>query len=319
MVVLHVGFPKTGTTFLQTGFFARCEGIRYLGKPYVNGVLGHLVRDICFQDSSTFSLERWRSTWRDRDHWVPGEGPWVISEEGLTFHEVRDSLTCARRCAEVFGEARILFTVRNQIDTLVSYFRNHALLNTTCYACKGRVRAPLSDWLDYQWRAMEWRHKTYVSSLRYEAVISQWVEVFGRDRIEVRSFEDMKADTVAFFGELSDTLGVGPVMAPMEGGPRRNRGRSRRRLLFERLRNRFWEDPSQRLPNDSPVSGRPDKGSARRFGVADSFFRFLERGRPLKIDMSDSWKTRLTEFFRDGNERLAIEYGLDLRAHGYPL
>ena len=67
------------------------------------------------------------------------------------------------------------------------------------------------------------------------------------------------------------------------------------------------------------MSVRPGEGSARRFGVTDSFFRFLERGLPLEIDMSDLWRARLTEFFRDGNEHLAMEYGLDLRAHGYPL
>lgn len=319
MVVLHVGFAKTGSTFLQNGLFARCPGIRYLGKPYPNKSLDDLALSLCFEDSSTFSLERARRTWGERDRWASGEGPFVISEEGMTFYEARDTLTCARRCADVFGEAQILVTVRNQVDSLESYFRNHALLNTTCYACKGRVRSRIADWLEYQWIAMERRHKTYASSLLYDSVISNWIEVFGRDRVEVRLFEEMKSDAAGFFADLCDLLGVATVAPPSVGASQRNRGRSRRRLLYEQVRNRVWGDPEHQLNAirsfaDSSTRETPSGGDE-----IGPFFRFLKRGPQVDVQIPALWTERLTDFYRDENERLAAEYGLDLRVHGYPL
>ena len=33
-IFIHIGFPKTASTFLQKNIFPNIEGINYLGKPF---------------------------------------------------------------------------------------------------------------------------------------------------------------------------------------------------------------------------------------------------------------------------------------------
>lgn len=42
-MIIHLGFPKTGTSYLQKNIFTRLDGVNYLGRwdnSYSNGALG---------------------------------------------------------------------------------------------------------------------------------------------------------------------------------------------------------------------------------------------------------------------------------------
>lgn len=58
-MIIHLGFPKTGTSYLQKNIFTRLDGVNYLGRwdnSYSNGALGlkNFVSFLLFMPEDAF-------------------------------------------------------------------------------------------------------------------------------------------------------------------------------------------------------------------------------------------------------------------------
>ncbi len=92
-VVLHIGWPKTGTTTLQKHVFANVKGHRYLGKtPFVTGANKHTFRLVhalayasaeCFHEEAEALRSDLARVETERYGNVDDRTPAIISEEGV--------------------------------------------------------------------------------------------------------------------------------------------------------------------------------------------------------------------------------------------
>lgn len=101
-IVLHIGWPKTGTTTLQRHVLPRLAGYRYLGKtPFSRGENAHLFHLIHllayasrerFEETRMALLEELESQERTLFGDVDPAIPWILSDEGILSSLLKPSL-----------------------------------------------------------------------------------------------------------------------------------------------------------------------------------------------------------------------------------
>lgn len=195
-LLIHPGFHKTGTTWLQAVVFAE-ESLfqRVLDDAEVD-------RALLAPHDLEFAAEPARVTIRARlsgmDEGIVG----VISHEDLSgnlFTGSRDSLVLADRLKSVCGEAKILLTVRNQPALTRSLYMQYV---------KRGGRQSLANFLQYQpepsyfWFTPE--------LLDYHAIAHAYGERFGHGNVLVLPQEALARDRQSFVAALLGFVGIDP-------------------------------------------------------------------------------------------------------------
>lgn len=303
-VFIHPGFGKTGTTTLQENFFARHPAILSIGRPY-SGQAAEIAETMLLPDGVGFDPTRLRTlverTLAERQR--PGQGCIVWSDEKLTSNAyLRQGI--AGRIKALFPEARILFTIRNQLRALESFYANHGRkLKKVPNPYPGRL-VSLEDWLEF---AFVTRQTSYLGLIDYANSIGIYESVFGRENVHVLLFEDMIQHKEEFADRLSGLLGI--EAAPSRKlfmSKQRNPRDSRRLLRYSAFRERF-------LPGVKFSTILPGGRKLHR-----SLLAYLSSGDRIAAAIPESWEPRLADLYRAGNAKLIEQRGLPLEKYGYP-
>lgn len=300
--LLHVGYHKTGTTWLQTGLFA--ESSRGFARPWRSGpIRAALVRPTAF----AFDPSRAAADFEDglREAAAAGLVP-VISDERLSGSPHAggyDSAEIARRLHHTFPTGRVLIVVREQRRAILSTYRQ--------YVRDGGV-ASLAGWLHPrnpdELPQLAWSH------WEYHHLIRLYRELFGPERVLVLAFETLARDAAGFSERIARFAAAQaevPVGAPPAGSE--NRALGALTTAIKRRANRW-------LVRNSLSPGAPlyVKDHERRF---ESLDRLLPRA--LSSPLERRWRQRVEQAVGDryaaSNRATAEVTGLDLAAFGYPV
>lgn len=322
---LHVGLPRTATTWLQWCLFERHEGIFYLGcseGPTFRGRGRHsdcrdatverLVRPLIHDDILRPDLDGSRRAHAESVAPAIARGlvP-VLSWESLSLDAARSRQARAENLRAVFGEARILMVLRHPVDFLESsYFQ--ILRRENFHGTYRRIapeRRPLRHFTFGEWIEAE-REREVRPHLEYADVVDSYAALFGRDRVHLFLFEDVAADPEGFVRRICAVLGV-----EAELGVRLTAGR--------RLNERFTQPQVERLRR---LAGR--RAVSRWLERAPAVLRMRLLGMnerhpfraapPARAEISPRWREWIESSTRAGNRRLEREWGLPLSARGYP-
>lgn len=299
-MIIHPGFIKTGTTSLQEFLFFAHPQIHAFGHPHGTHVdvrISQALRRIEGFDDDPQELRSALSTALDA---CPAGHVSVLSDETLTA-DPHLTATVARRVHQQFPQARILFTIRRQEDMIRSFYGRHGrvLFNAPAPYRDRHVR--FEAWLDHAYRN---RPAGVLGVADYERSIEIYRTLFGAERIAIVLLEQWKADPQAFADRLSAILGVDAAATGQLLGNRRTHGQETVRYVhYDRLRKRF--PAVSRMATHLPV-GLRSLGSG-----------FLRRGDTQGNTFPSGWPERLDDLYREGNRKLAEQYGLPLREHGY--
>lgn len=189
-VYIHVGFHRTGTTFLQKEILPKYEGRASVITPH--------------NDSSNITdllMNRWPHPGNipktsELDGLVGGEikDKLIISREGISgpsyFH---NDLYSAKRIAHYFPGAKIIVTIRAQSSILLSIYSHN-------YIKKGMM--------DYKSFVM----RMYLGGkVDYYNFIGPYLEIFKEENIIVIPIELLKEDVDSYCKEWSKLLGLPKV------------------------------------------------------------------------------------------------------------
>ncbi len=123
MKAIHIGFPKTATTFLQTTVFPRLTGRGFAYVP--RGASTRLFAPLIDDDDTIFDPDAMADRVREHASDAPNA---LFSYEALTGEHFRSGFVnrtqIARRLRRE-GFERVLITIRNQFDVLESAYRQH--------------------------------------------------------------------------------------------------------------------------------------------------------------------------------------------------
>lgn len=288
VIFLHPGFARTATTTLQYHVLSRHPGLRYLGRPGPTPELDAGLAELCNADSAYFDDARVARLFRSAA--AEDARPVVISNENFSLYKSKDKGLIARRLHAIFPEARVFFTLRRQEDLVASFY-----LTKLRKYLKGSNYLSFDEWFDIKRRSL---HRSIFDDVRFFDIIECWAALFGRDRVRLFLYEDLRADPEGYARAMAGYLGVDAALFHALLSQRRdNAAMSIRYLATMRLAGRL-------LPR------RWVRNLSHRLGRA---------GRPVKVEIGEGPRALIAEVCGEGNRRLQETYGVDLAGHGYTL
>jgi sulfotransferase family protein len=310
---VHVGYPKTATTTFQKHLFPGHPEIDYLGK-FIPGfgfrteALEREINAIISTDDTRYEgtqkLVELMRQHRDGSH----RPALLISTESIVHPWATDRGLVARRLHEALSPCRIIVTIREQLDSIKSYYGRHGRFGQYLFLTKEageQLSLPmtLTEWLRYSLRTSD---KNYVGTLQYYETISYYAKLFGRDNVGVFLYEEFVRDQEAYVRRLCRFLGVTDV----EKGVELVRGKhelptlTRGELLFLRMQSRL------------PAALRMD--GLQRWGRKLSVL-VPRASRAEAVPIDRFWLDQLAALYRESNRKLQQTFDLPLERYGYLL
>ena len=112
--IIHIGFMRSASTFVQASFFPKVKKMNYLGKPHSKEI--HLaMNDLIYLDNESYLESKASIILKN----YTKENPTIISNEAISNAEcgtvrTQDPSVIASRLKEIFGDATILIIIREQ-------------------------------------------------------------------------------------------------------------------------------------------------------------------------------------------------------------
>jgi hypothetical protein len=216
---LHIGMPKTATTMLQRSIFSDHSQINGLGKfaaerssHYPERSTRQLVRHI----SSGFRkpISDWAISELQANVQRAAELGQisVLSKEGLSTRATHNIQRLIDLIQRIFGECRILYTIREPLSFIESlYFQNLKGFQFGSQKPYSKYLGAPPRYFDInQWAQMRLSiNKNFLNFyLSYADTAEMYANAFGKDRVKILIFEQLKSDQKQFIQELSDFLGI---------------------------------------------------------------------------------------------------------------
>lgn len=326
-IYLHVGMPKTGTTFLQARVFPHFKGIGYQDK----GVF-ELLNRIIYSNPILLDLENIREE-ADRLLMKVDEERVLFSHERLFGDMLRnyhDNVYLAGWLKVIFPAAKLLIVIRRQDDLVESIYRQS--LQSSYYQ-------RINSFLNYRKNTFEDSLDEHglpsidVKQIDLHRYVMNYVKQFGRDNVAVLPYELLRRDQHTFVDQLAAAINVEPFYPAHNY--EENRSYSWLSCQTALLLNRFVRvkgDGSrllQLIPNkplsaflrQEPSEERLDKvlrAINRRLTLRHVLQNGLDRIVYVKRSLiSRNKRERIMAFHRESNARLDQEFNLNLKVLGY--
>ena len=232
-VTVHVGYHKTGTSWLQRAYLPIHPEVQVVGDsvdPANDPFLGYLVgsNDWTFDPDHAWALFAEQAE-ADGRHLV-------VSAERLSGHPFSggfDQVRLARRIRSTLPGARVVVVVRDQVAMLESVYRQ---LVESGYP--GSFASLIGG---HGWTTPWFDPVMY----EYDVVLEHYRRIFGEDGVLMLRYEQLDRDPDAFVRALCAFMHVRFVPGPRQ---RVNRTVSAEFLLVTRLLNRFRRTERNRWP-----------------------------------------------------------------------
>jgi hypothetical protein len=306
--LLHVGYHKTGTTWLQEAVFARPETGFHPAWPDRRVLVDEIVlpNELHWDAAAAAAgVEASRVPPAAGGTLVP-----VLSHErlgGNPHSGGHDSLTIARRLQRLFPDAKVLLVAREQRSMIASWYIQHVR--------EGGV-ASLREFLRPIEPGTGRIPRFDPRYFEFDHLARAYRELFGADRVLVLPYEWLRAEPEAFVARIREFAGC-PGPAPRLDLHRRHASMSAAATTLSRWTNRLLV---RNVVNPSPLLGGVLEG--HRNTAAG---RMLDRILPRAImNLGGAGRRRVLDAFAAGryeqsNARLQAFCERDLRSLGYAM
>ncbi len=214
--VIHVGLPKTGTTFIQNEVLEKSDQIFYVGRPYTQE--GRAFNMIQYCDDTLYDEAAVRDEINALKRRAEGRKI-VISDEmlaGSPLFGFRNRSSIARRLHRYFPDARIVVCLRNQVDILASYFRQVTAVGWNGSVLDERYVHGTGNGLSFDaWQEeADWdKSRRFVSHhsmmsmayFKYSTLLDLYDQLF--DDVTVLLYEDFRDKRRCFFEAWASVAG----------------------------------------------------------------------------------------------------------------
>ena len=185
-VLIHVGYIKTGSTWLQKHFFPFVENTACIDRRYV-------FNKIIKPDNENFNTEeilKYFNNFSDKNI--------IISQESLiggVFMQQIKRNEIANRIKILFPEAKIVIFIRNQAELISSAYSMHVKLGET---------RKITDYIFN--KSSSSKNISYdnflFDFLKFDNIISLYQNLFGINNVKVFLYEDLLADNLKFLNDF---------------------------------------------------------------------------------------------------------------------
>ena len=296
-VLFHIGYHKTGTTWLQMRLLRPAHGY---APPHEDIYATHrdVFEHVTRPHKLAFDAAAARAALIDglgREDLVP-----VISSEILSGHPFwggRDSADFAHRLHQIAPQARILITIRAQIPAIASVYMQYVRRAGTLPPARFFDGAQVLGYDGFDPVHFE-----------YHRLVGLYQSLFGADRVKVMTQEALASDPAAYVAELARFAGA-DARLPIPSTSRQSASESEAAVPFLRRINHVIFDGANPAPvlNLGPVARLAYRGTGWAFRMMKA--RGLITARPVTAEAG----RRFTGHYAASNRELVkICDGLDL-------
>ena len=301
-VLVHVGYIKTGTTYLQKRILSQPGSDLALAAGEMTRA--QTVQNILLADDYSFDPNEIQKRMEAISSPVRSLGKIPVwSEESLLGDPPTrryDGFSNARKLHAVFPDALILITIRRQQSIALSMYREYVL---------GEGKLPITSFIGTGDEALSFTPILRPEFLCYDRAIHHYKMLFGPDRVLVLPQEMLAQDPADYVKTLADFTGCKVPSVSSSG--REHVGEKLPALALRRFSNRL-------VAHDSMKPGR--HGLSK---VSDRIVRLVNRLTPKNLDASFKRRyehiveQRYDGFFRTSNQQTEKLTSLDLERYGY--
>ena len=297
--LIHVGYPKTGSTWLQGKLFSD-ESLGFYQVPRLEA-----LEALVFHDAMEFDVGAAGKIFAphlqaaEERRLVP-----VISNEVLVGDQTQGrywGAMVAERLRETFPEARVLLVFREQAEMVASAYGQHIRVGGRSSLDAFLKREPGFDCY------------CRMDFLEYDRMVGRYQELFGAENILALPFEMLRGCISDFASRIFDFIGL-PTPPEIDAHVI-NAGFGALTLEIRRRLNRFLTPWTY---FDGP---RPPLG----YRAGEWASNALERILPHALHQSRERRLKeiataaVGERFAESNRRTSEMIGIDLASYGYPV
>jgi len=297
-VLVHIGYHKTATSWLQERLFSGEAGLGWLRKGG-----GNPTRRLIDADPLTFDPAALRAEIDPLLEEVRARGlqP-VVSIERLSGHPFSggyDVREIADRIAAVFPDGRVLAVVREQRSMIVSTYKQYI---------RAGGGGTIGEFLDPP-RSKSLRVPLFdFRYFEYDRLLAYYRSLLTPERVRWLAFEQFVREPEDFVRAVAEFGGVHVDPARLALGERENRAPSAAGLEAQRRRNR--------LGRRSELNPSPPLPGAVAALVPKALLRPRDRD-AAESRLRETVERAVGDRYRESNRRLAKLTGLDLGELGW--
>ena len=290
-IIIHIGVHKTATTWLQQKLFSSHPEINLINNfmyPWNDDLISYLIK------SSSFSPEYCRDIFEERIKNNTNKTIVISTEEfiGHPFSGGYNKKLIANRLSQVFPDAKIILTIRNQADITYSLYQQMVKMGYL-----GSISQMLNE--DF-WSRPGFRNEFF----DYYSIYKLYTGLFKAQNIGVFSQEQLKSNSEFFIKNVCDFIGVDSTKFKLDVKPVA-KSLSEKKIKAIRFMNHFRNTEY----NPYPVFQMKNKVGVKVMVKLISLLPFL--GEQKKI-YEELHKRKIYEFFRKSNESLFNKVPLDI-------
>lgn len=297
---IHIGYHKTGSTFLQKKIFPALP---------INQVLIPNVKYLA--ETVTYNPQHFLTTLGNQYdlHTHPQT---IISQETLSGrgdgNPMWDKFLIAQRLHQTFPDARILIVIRNQFDYIMSLYTFRVVI-------RGLERQSLSDYLTEKFDRLS-------EKLQYHKLVACYQALFTKKRVLVLPYEQLVTGHQQFVQHILDFMQIDTTV--QYNTQKVNKGtRNLRILQANRLINYPISATTDRLRQRKILSHRGYITFANKYfylkrQVINPIFQKIWGNHANNLTFDTTWQAPFLPIFQQSNHKLAQLIDVDLPQYGYP-
>lgn len=294
--IVHIGFPKTATTFLQKGVFPFLENTRYVDFRDCEKVFDEVV----FLDDFDFDIQHTKS--KLEEYYDSRTSLFSLeSLVGAPFILKGANRSQIPRRLKILGINKIIITLRKQTDIVDSMYRQYIYQGGT---------VKFADFLNLDKKRSLYARPFNIDYLKYDQLVKEYQTLFGKENVLVVPHESLKKNASQFLNQLSNFICNHDFSIKLE--KLQNESLSNLSTNLLRIINHFAF--SGMKPNNLVWNGFSTRIIKKIFQVIlDPYFFsfFSNKNSYLNPDQS----AKLKKYFLNSNKRLTELTDLELKEY----
>lgn len=290
--IIHIGYHRTGTSFLQKSIFPQCQKHAFHGHPEM---LEHGLIDVAWRADRSIDYNKLIETYRGQTSLISFESFVGPIREGSTLIDV-----IPFRFKRIWKDdpVKILITIRKQDEFLKSYYAQWVASGGTT-----KIANFLRNDLD--------RSRFDLNTLNYWTTYSNYAEIFGAENVLVLPQELMKKDLPQFLSILNAFTGE-EFQTVEKQATALNRSLSGYQLKWMRFINRIFET---QMSIDYLIPKRYFNTMKYRIKLQHS--NFLRFGKSFSQAEEAQLKEIMESYFDSNKQLQAVFKDYPLKEYGY--
>ena len=307
MPIIHIGYPKTASTWFQKAFYPHLKSPRYIGRDAIKAALADW-------NALDFDPPAFR-----KKLGLPEGEPGLISEEGLCGYLHNGgvggmvSMVLAEQLKAAYPDARIVLFIRSQPSILVAAYAQYVRSGGTRSA--RRYFFP-KDYLTGPNAATYKQPRFDIDFFRYSRLVALYERLFGRDKVHLFLYEDFAGGGMQFLRRYADELRL-DVDWDSISVERRHASYSFALMQVARASNLLT---ARSVSDKASLLHVPGWYDARR-QLLEGVNRTGLAGRSPALEALVGSRTAqwLRDYYVHDNQALATSHALPLAERGYPM